>query len=72
MLHPRLSFVEMESVFAIEMRTGEIDARDVEIARRACEPISFNGAFLLALSLKRRNLTLRKSEQQPQDAVHRC
>ena len=30
----RLSIVEMESVFAIKVRTGEIDPRDVEIARR--------------------------------------
>ena len=30
----RLSIVEMESVLAIKVRTGEIDRRDVEIARR--------------------------------------
>ncbi len=30
----RLSIVEMESVLAIKVRTGEIDQRDVEIARR--------------------------------------
>jgi predicted nucleic acid-binding protein len=30
----RLSIVEMESVFAIKVRTGEIDGRDVELARR--------------------------------------
>lgn len=30
----RLSFVEMESVFAIKTRTGEIGQQDVEIARR--------------------------------------
>jgi predicted DNA-binding antitoxin AbrB/MazE fold protein/predicted nucleic acid-binding protein len=29
----RLSIVEMESVFAIKVRTGEIDQRDVEVAR---------------------------------------
>jgi uncharacterized protein len=31
----RLSIVEMESVFAVKVRTGEIDQRDVEIARRS-------------------------------------
>jgi uncharacterized protein len=30
----RLSIVEMESVLAIKVRTGEIDQRDVEMARR--------------------------------------
>jgi PIN domain nuclease of toxin-antitoxin system len=30
----RLSLVEMESVLAIKMRTGEVDEQDVEIARR--------------------------------------
>jgi len=30
----RLSIVEMESVFAIKLRTGEIDGQQVEIARR--------------------------------------
>ncbi len=30
----RLSIIEMESVLAIKVRTGEIDQRDVEIARR--------------------------------------
>lgn len=30
----RLSIVEMESVLAIKVRTGDIDTRDIEIARR--------------------------------------
>ena len=43
----RLSIVEMESVLAIKLRTGEIDGQQVEIARRCLRADLSQGRLLI-------------------------
>lgn len=48
----RLSIVELESVLAIKVRTGEIDAQQVEIARRCLRADLSQGRFLIGPPIK--------------------